>query len=170
MKSLNIIHPSFKQGRNLQIGSFNKIHEDVEVGDNVQIMSYVELRPGTRIGDRCYIDSSVKSSGQCKIGNRVTLRYDAIIARGVEVEDDVFISPQFMTENVNHRGEEVGGAKIGVGDWKHETEYRVFIGTNVTLAAGITIVPDVIIGSKTNVRKDITNSGIYIGNPARKLR
>ena len=136
----------------------------------MKMRSYVELRPQTIFGDGCYIDSGVKCSGQCRMGDRVTLRYDSIIARGVEVEDDVFISPQLMTENVNHRGEEVGGAKIGVGDWDHETEYRVFIGTNVTLAAGITIVPGVIIGSKANVRKDITEAGVYVGNPAKLLR
>ena len=167
---MNIIHSSFKHGINFQIGEFNHIFEDCRVGDDVRIRSYVELRPGTIMGDDCYVDSGVKSSGQCRIGDRVTLRYDDIIARGVEIYDDVFISPQLMTENLNHRGEEVGGAKIGVGDWDHETEYRVFIGTNVTLAAGITIVPGVIIGSKANVRKDITEPGIYVGNPSRKIR
>ena len=167
---MNVIHPSFKHGSNFQIGEFNHIFEDVVVGDYVRIRSYVELRPKTLIGNGCYLDSGVKSSGQCRIGDRVTLRYDSIIARGVEVEDDVFISPQLMTENVNHRGEEVGGAKIGVGDWDGSTEYRVFIGTNVTLAAGIVIVPGVVIGSKANVRKDITESGVYVGSPAKLLR
>lgn len=133
----------------------------------------MRLAKGTKIGDNCIIDSGVKSSGENKIGNNVTIRYDSIIARGVTIHDDVFISPQMMTENLDHRGWQVGGAQIGVGDWKRDTgegRYRVFIGTNVTLAAGIEICPRVIIGSKANVRKSIKESGIYVGNPARLMR
>lgn len=166
----NYVHPSFKHGKNLKMGKYNYIHEGVVVGDNCTIRSYAELRKGTIIGDDCYIDSGVKSSGKCKIGNRVTIRYESIIARGVEVADDVFLSPQLMTENVSHRGEQVGGAKIGLGEWEGKTEYRVFIGTNVTLAARVEICPGTIIGSKTNVRKSITEPGVYVGNPARRLR
>lgn len=166
----NFVDPSFEYGKDLRIGAFNHIHEGVRIGDYVTIMSYVELRKGTVVGDRCYIDSFVKSSGQNRIGDRVTLRYDSIIARGVIIEDDVFISPQLMTENINHKGEEIGGAHIGTGEWDRETKYRVFVGTNVTLAAGIEICSGTIIGSKANVRKSIKEPGIYVGNPARRLR
>lgn len=170
MGEYNVIDESFAYGRNFKIGEFNHIHEDVRVGDDVTIRSFVELRSGTVIGDDCYIDSGVATSGLCKIGNRVILRYKSIIAKGTEIEDDVFISPQLMTENINHRGEEVGGAKIGIGDWDGEPVYRVFVGTNVTLAAGITICPGVVIGSKSNVRRSIEEPGIYVGNPAKLLR
>lgn len=158
----------FKCGENLEIGEFNHIHKGVTVGDNVKIRSYVELRKGTVIGDECYIDSGVKSSGQNRVGDRVILRYDSILAKGVNIEDDVFISPQFMTENVSHRGEEIGGANIGTGEWDKKTKFRVFIGTNVNLAAGIEICSGAIIGSKSNVRKSITKLGVYYGNPARR--
>ena len=168
MNGINIIHPSFKHGENFKIGEFNYIHENVVVGDNVEIKSHVELRPDTVIGDDCYVDSGVKTSGQCWIGNVVTLRYNTIIAKGTIIEDHVFISPQLMTENLNHLGENRGGAHIGTGKWNHETEHRVFIGTNVTLAAAIEIRSGAIIGSKANVRKDITDAAVYIGNPAKR--
>ena len=73
-----------------------------------------------------------------------------------------------MTENVNQYGEEVGGAHIGTGEWDGETKFRVFVGTNVTLAAGIEICSGVVIGSKSNVRKSIMSSGVYYGNPSRR--
>lgn len=168
-QGFNIIHPNFEHGNNFKIGEFNHIHENVVVGDNVEIRSHVELRPETIIGDDCYVDSGVKSSGECEIGNDVSLRYDAIIAKGTVIEDHIFISPQLMMENLNHRGEAMGGAHIGIGEWNHETKYRVFIGTNVTLAAGIEICSGTIIGSKANVRKSITEPGIYVGNPAKLL-
>jgi UDP-N-acetylglucosamine acyltransferase len=97
-------------------------------------------------------------SGNCKIGNNVTIRYDSIIARGVEIGDGSFIAPQFMTENLDANRKEIGGAKVGK---------NVFIGTNVTLASGITICDGAIIGTKANVRKDITVVGVYIGSPAK---
>ena len=154
---------------NLKIGKYCHIYPEVQVGDNGHIRSYVELRNDTIIGDDCYIDSGVRSSGECIIGSRVTLRYDSIIAKRTKIMDDVFIAPQLMTENINHLGVPVGGAQIGVGVWDREKPFRVFIGTNVTLAAGITICPNVVIGSKANVRKSITEPGVYLGNPARKL-
>ena len=163
------IPKSFSYGKNLLFGKFNHIHRNVQVGNNVTIRSYVELRSGTVIGHDCYIDSGVKSSGNNIVGDRVILRYDSILAKGVIVEDDVFISPQLMTENISHRGEEIGGAHIGIGEWDKKTKYRVFIGTNVTLAAGIEICSGTIIGTKANVRKSILEPGIYIGNPARRL-
>jgi len=166
----NYVHPSFIYGRNLKIGKFNYIGEAVEVGDGVTIRSHTELRPGTLIGDFCYIDSGVKSSGYCKIGNHVTLRYDSIIAKGTIIEDHVFISPQLMTENLDHKGRQLGGAHIGTGRWHKDTTYRVFIGTNVTLAAGIEICSGTIIGSKSNVRKSITEPGVYFGNPAKQYK
>jgi len=157
----NIVASDFQHGVNLELGKFCHIHPGVIVGDNCRIRSYVELRKNTVIGDDCYIDSGVKTSGDCIIGDRVTLRYDSIIARGVIIEDDVFIAPQVMTENLNSKKETIGGAHI---------ESNCFIGVNVTLAAGIRICKDTIIGSKANVRKDITEPGVYIGNPARKIK
>jgi len=165
----NYIPLYLQYGKNLELGKFNHIHEGVQIGDDVTIRSYVELRPHTIIGNRVYLDSGVKTSGQCRIGDDVTLRYDSIIAKGCVIEDNVFISPQLMTENVSHKGDEVGGAHIGTGEWDYSTPYRVFIGTNVTLAAGIEICSGAIIGSKANVRKSILEPGVYVGNPARRL-
>lgn len=142
------------------------IEDGVIIGPNTVLKNYVELRTGTVIGDDCYIDSRVSTSGDCFIGDRVSIRYSGIIARGTIIDDDVFIAPQLMTENISHRGEEVGGPLIGAGEWDRKTKYRVFIGTNVTLAAGIVICPGVVIGSKSNVRKSITEPGVYFGNPA----
>lgn len=185
----NLIDESFKHGENFEIGNFCIIGKNVEVGDNVRIDDYVKICDNCRIGDGCWIRDYarlspetvignntrvgrfVKSSGKNQIGSDVVLRYDAIIARGTIVHDNVFISPQFMTENVSHKGKQIGGAEIGVGEWdKKKAEYRVFIGTNVTLASGIKISSNTIIGSKANVRKNILKPGVYVGNPAKLMR
>jgi len=164
---LNDISTDLVYGAKLSLGSFNVIEEGVKLGARVTIKNHVELRKGTVIGDDCYIDSGVSSSGYNLVGDRVRIRYKSILARGVIIEPDVFISPKLMTENLNHKGEEIGGAHIGTGVWDGGTRYRVFIGTGVTLASGIEICSGAVIGSHANVRESITEPGIYIGNPAR---
>ncbi len=46
---------------------------------------------------------------------------------------------------------------------------RVSIGSNATILP-VTICDDIVIGAGTVVTKDIRQSGIYAGNPARILR
>ena len=148
----------------------NIIADGVKIGIGTLLKHFIELRKGTVIGDFCYIDSRVSTSGDCVIRDRVTLRYGVIIARCVIIESDVFIAPNVMTENLNHRGEAIGGAHIGIGEWDRETTYRVFVGTNAIIAAGIKICSGVVIGRFSNVRKDILEPGVYAGNPLRRLR
>ena len=160
----NKIADDFKRGFNLTIGYFNRVEENVSVGENVTIKNYVELRNGTRIGNNCYIDSRVSTSGgdNCRIGNKVTLRYAAIIARNVIIEDDVFISPQVGFINIPFKGTKTDKpTRIGKG---------ALIGFNVTIREGITIAPGVIVGAKANVTRDLLKTGTYVGNPARLLK
>ncbi|MBA7491580.1 UDP-3-O-(3-hydroxymyristoyl)glucosamine N-acyltransferase [subsurface metagenome] len=160
----NEIAKNFIKGMGFQIGFVNLIEGNVRVGKNVTIKNFVELRNGTRIGDDCYIDSRVSTSGgdNCRIGNNVTLRYGAIIARNVVIEDDVFISPQVGFINIPFKGKKIEKpTRIGKG---------ALIGFNVTIREGITIAPGVIVGAKANVTRDLLKAGTYIGNPARLLK
>jgi len=157
----NIIAEDFEYGENFEIGHYNIIYPKCKVGDNVKLRSNIELRPRTIFGDNCYIDSGVKSSGKNYISDGVTLRYDSIIARGCRIEEGVYICPQVMTNNVNHEGDQVGGATVGKD---------CFIGTQTVLSAGIEIVEGTIVGSCAMVTKDIKEKGVYVGVPAKKIR
>lgn len=177
--STNILPKSFNPGVNFKIGEFCIIEEGVEIGDNVTIenycvlssgvkigdgttlKNYVELRNNTVIGSNCYIDSRVSSSGNCKIGNNVTLRYDSIIARQVEIGDNTYVCPRVMTNNLNAGKNQIGGAKIGA---------NCFIGTNAVLQYGITLEDNVTIGSMSFVNKDCEKGQVYIGSPAKILK
>jgi len=157
----NIIHKSFKHGKNLKIGSFNIIEEDVIVGDNVNIQNFVLLKKGTRIGNDCYVDSYFRSSGDNKIGNNVTLRFGSTIARKVKVKDGVFISPNVMTVYSLPDGSKSAATVIGEG---------AFIGTAAVLAPNIVIANETVIGANSFVNKSIIKKGVYAGNPAKKIR
>ncbi|MBA7491318.1 UDP-3-O-(3-hydroxymyristoyl)glucosamine N-acyltransferase [subsurface metagenome] len=163
MQLNNRINKNFIRGDNFSIGSFNLIEGNVSVGKNVTIKNYVELRNGTRIGNNCFVDSRVSTSGgdNCRIGDNVTLRYAAIIARNVVIEDDVFISPQVGFINIPFKGKKTDKpTRIGKG---------AHIGFNVTIREGVTIAPGVIVGAKANVTRDLLKAGTYIGNPARLM-
>lgn len=160
-KVMNDISHDFKHGKNLKIGSFNVIEEDVIIGDNVDIQNFVLLKKGTRIGNNCYVDSYFRSSGDNKIGNFVTLRFGSTIAKKVFVGDNVFIAPNVMTVFSLPDGTKSSGTIIGAG---------VFIGTAAVLAPNITIEEGCVIGANTFVNKSILERGIYVGNPAKKIR
>ncbi len=163
------VHPTAAVGAFCVVGARAVLGEDVSIehhcvigavviGAGTRVRSFVELRDGTMIGERCYIDSGVKSSGQCSIGDRVTLRYDAIIARGCDIGDDSFIAPQVMMINLDHRGKEIGGARIG---------RRVHVGTAAVLNPGIVIGDGAVIGACALVTKDCEEGKTYVGVPAK---
>lgn len=149
---------STKFGENVKMGHFCVIEKDVIIGNNVEIGNYVLLKSGTIIGDNCYIDSYVRSSGNNIIGKNVTIRFGATIARNVELEDDVFISPNVMTVYKKYTGEESKKTLIKKG---------AFIGTAAVIGPNITIEEGVVIGAQAFASKDcLTKNGIYTGVPA----
>ena len=156
-----VIEQNTTIGDGVQMGHLCIIGEDCEIGAGTELKSHVELRQATAVGTGCYIDSGVKSSGKNRVGDEVTLRYDCIIARGCDIGDRSYICPQVMTNNVDHNGNEIGGAHVGVD---------CFIGTNVTLGAGLKITANTIVGSKAMVTRDIEEAGTYVGVPAKPIR
>ncbi len=157
----NVIHESFKHGKNFKIGYHCIIEEDVEVGDNVEIQHFVLLKNGTKIGNNVFVDSYVRSSGCNRIGNNITIRFGATIARAVTIEDDTFISPNVMTIYSTHQGKKVPGTIIGK---------NCHIGTGAVIGPGIKIKEKVVIGALAFVSKDCTEEGIYGGVPAKLLQ
>jgi len=135
------------------------IDPTAKIGIGTTIKEFVVIRKDVIIGSECYIDSHCCFTGSSQIGNNVTIRNHGIIARGVEIGDNTFISPQVMFQNLDTDKETKGGAKIGS---------NCFIGTNVTIKEGITICDNVTIGSKSYVNKDIKEPGVYYGNPISK--
>jgi len=151
----NIIQESCKIGKNFQIGNFCTIEDSVIIGNNVKIENYVLLKKGTIVGDDCFIDSYVRSSGENQIGHRVILRYGVTIAKNVIIGDDVFIAPNVMTV---------------YGDKQTVIKDNVCIYTSSIIDAGILIEDGVVIGANSFVNKNCIEKGLYIGNPAKKVK
>lgn len=153
-----MISEKAKIGKNVSIGAYCVIEEGVVVGDNTIIKNYVELRKNTIIGKNCIIDSRVSSSGYNIVGDNVIVRYDSILARGVEIGNNTYLCPRVMTNNLDTGQHQIGGAKIGE---------NCFIGTNTVLQHGITIGDNVITGAMSFVNKDVPSNEVWFGNPAK---
>ena len=120
------------------------------IGNNTFIGPFVEIQKDVTIGNNCKIQSH---SFICEL---VIIGDNTVVAHGV-----MFINDLFAT------GKPANGDK---NLWKNTT-----IGNNVSIGTNSTILPinicdDVVIGAGSVVTKDIKESGIYLGNPAKKVR
>ena len=120
------------------------------IGDNVFIGPFVEIQKGVEIGDRTRIQSHTFI---CEL---VTIGSDCFVAHGVMFTNDLF-----------KEGGPSGNDKSKWGSTRIGN--HVSIGSNATLLP-VNICDNVVIGAGAVVTKDITQPGVYAGNPAKKLR
>jgi acetyltransferase-like isoleucine patch superfamily enzyme len=120
------------------------------IGDGTFVGPFVEIQRGVVIGRRCKIQSHAFVCELVVIGD------DCVISHGAKFINDLFKAGG----PANGRRELWGETKVG---------NHVSIGTNATILP-VTICDRVVIGAGSVVTKNITEPGIYAGNPARLLR
>jgi len=140
---------------------------NVDFGKDVTVVQPVNLY-GCKIGDESFVGPFVEIQKGVLIGKRCRIQSHAFICELVEIGDECFISHGAMFINDLFAD---GGPAGGNQDLWHSTKIgdRVSIGTNATIMP-VTICDHVVIGAGSVVTRDITESGIYAGNPARLLR
>ena len=140
---------------------------DVKFGKNVTVVQPVNLY-GCEIDDESFIGPFVEIQKGVRIGKRTRIQSHAFICELVVIGDDCFISHGAMFINDLFA---TGGPAGGTQDLWRRTQIgnRVSIGTNATILP-VTICDSVVVGAGAVVTKDITEPGIYVGNPARLLR
>lgn len=163
----NIVDKSFKHGENFKIGHNCVIEEDVVVGNDVTLGHHVMLKKGTRFGNNIDFADYCVTTGACWVGNNFAARTGAILSKSVIVEDNVFYGPGVVTNHTKH----VSHMRP---DMKKEQLITVIgfgaiLGTQVSVVAGVDIAPLSIVGGGAVIVKDLTESGIYVGNPAKKI-
>jgi acetyltransferase-like isoleucine patch superfamily enzyme len=140
---------------------------DVTFGKNVTVVEPVNLY-GCEIGDDTFVGPFVEIQRGAIVGRRCKIQSHAFVCELVTIGDDCFISHGAMFINdlfkvggpANRRRDLWGSTKIG---------NHVSIGTHATILP-VTICDNVVIGAGSVLTRDITESGIYAGNPARLLR
>ena len=140
---------------------------DVSCGSNVRIVEPANVY-GCSLGDDCFVGPFVEIQHGVVIGARTKVQSHAFVCELVSIGDDCFIGHGVMFVNDVFA---IGGPARGRKELWRETRigHRVSIGSNATVMP-VSICDDVVIGAGAVVTKDIEVSGIYAGNPARRLR
>src|SRR3954470_5211117 len=140
---------------------------NVEFGKNVTVIEPANIYE-CKIGDDSFVGPFVEIQKGVRIGDRTRIQSHAFLCDLVEIGDDCFISHGAMFINDLFA---IGGPAKGNRELWASTKIgsNVSIGTNATVLP-VTICDHVVIGAGAVVTKDIVETGIYAGNPARLIR
>ena len=159
-----VIGKKVKIGNNVTINSFSHL-EDCKIKNKVEVGPYARLRPG-----------SILEEGS-KIGNFVEVK-KSTIGKKSKVNHLSYIGDSQLGRNVN-----VGAGTItcnydGVNKNKTEIKDNVFIGSNSSLVAPVTLEKNSIVGAGSVITKKVKknslaltrNSQAEIKNYKRKIK
>ena len=140
---------------------------EVIFGEDVVVMEPANLYECT-LGDNCFVGPFVEIQRSVLIGDRTKIQSHSFVCSLVEIGDDCFIGHGVMFINDKFtEGRPAGGDQ---SKWKMTTVgNKVSIGSNSTILP-VSICDEVVIGAGSVVTKDITEPGVYAGNPARKMK
>jgi bifunctional UDP-N-acetylglucosamine pyrophosphorylase/glucosamine-1-phosphate N-acetyltransferase len=137
---------------NVKIFSFSHL-ENVKIENNVDVGPYARLRPGT-----------ILKSGS-KIGNFVEIK-KSTIGKNSKVNHLSYIGDTFLGKNVN-----IGAGTITCnydGFKKNKTNIgdEVFIGSNSSLVAPVTIKEKSVVGAGSVITKNVKKKSLALTRPS----
>lgn len=140
---------------------------DVSLGENCTIVEPANIY-GCTIGDNCFIGPFVEIQRGVVIGRNSKVQSHSFVCELVTIGEECVVAHGVMF--INDLFQIGGPAKGNKALWKSTViGNRVSIGSNATILP-VQICDDVVIGAGAVVTRDITEPGIYAGNPARRLR
>lgn len=149
-------NPILKQAgiKDVKLGVYVTIVEpvnlyDCSIGDNSFVGPFTEIQKGVSIGSNCKIQSH---SFICEL---VTIGNHCFIGHGTIFVNDLFRDGKPAGDKSKWEATNIGN--------------HVSIGSNATILP-VNICDHAVIGAGSVVTKNITEPGVYAGNPARKLK
>jgi len=118
----------------------------VVVSPRAVVNEEVELGPGTAVFDGAVVNSGTVVGGHCILNTNSTVEHDCRLDEHVHVAPGAIVS---------------GSVVIGDG---------CMIGAGSTLVQDVIVCPGCLIGAGATVITDIDIPGVYVGNPARRIR
>lgn len=139
---------------------------NIVCGENVTIIEPANVY-GCELKDEVFVGPFVEIQKNSVVGARTKIQSHSFICEYVTIGEDCFVGHGVMFANDLF--------KSGQPDPNPESWGRTVIADNVTIGSNATILSvniceGVVIGAGSVVTKDITEKGIYAGNPAKKLR
>jgi acetyltransferase-like isoleucine patch superfamily enzyme len=140
---------------------------DVTAGENVTVIEPVNLY-GCTLGDDVFVGPFVEIQRGVVVGARTRVQSHAFICELVAIGEDCFVSHGVMF--INDVFANGGPARGNKALWRStKIGNRVSLGSNATILP-VTIADGIVVGAGAVVTKDLTEPGIYAGNPARLVR
>ncbi|WP_294947000.1 acetyltransferase, partial [Sulfurivirga sp.] len=121
-------------------------HLPTLVADNASVASTASLGRGTVVMQQALVNAFARVGDDCIVNSQALIEHD------VEVGDHCHIS---TGARIN------GDAHIG---------NRCFIGSGAVIGQGVRICDDTVIGAGSVVIRDIKEPGVWVGNPARRVK
>ena len=143
-----VIKNKVKIQNNVKIFSFSHL-ENVKIESNVNVGPYARLRPGT-----------VLKSGS-KVGNFVEVK-KSIIGRKSKVNHLSYIGDSILGKDVNIGAGTITCNYDGVKKSKTNIKDKVFIGSNSSLVAPVTINENSIVGAGSVITKNVRKKSLAL--------
>jgi acetyltransferase-like isoleucine patch superfamily enzyme len=141
--------------------------QDVQFGERVKVVEPANLYECT-IGDDCFVGPFTEIQKGVVVGNRTKVQSHTFICDMVSIGEDCFIGHGVVFINdLFQEGSPAGGDRSKYRSTKIGN--HVSIGSNATILP-VTIADHTVIGAGAVVTKDISEPGIYAGNPAKLVR
>lgn len=142
-----VITVGFIKNPAVRIKLYNKVKEAggkfaTVIASTAYVSKYAEIGEGTVVLHQAFVNAGAKVGKNVILNTATNIEHDAVIS------DHCHISTGTMVN---------GECKVGE---------RCFIGSQSVLANCITVGDDIIVGAGSFVRKNISEKGIYSGNPA----
>ena len=132
-------------------------------GLDVKIIEPVNLY-GCTLQDTVFVGPFVEIQNDVTIGERTRVQSHSFICSNTEIGADCFIGHGVMFIN-----DKFVDRKLSKDFLPTKLGNKVYIGSNSTMLP-VSICDDVVVGAGSVVTKNITESGTYAGNPARKIK
>ncbi len=143
-----VIGSKVKIGNNVIIKSFSHL-ENCKIENKVEIGPYARIRPGTTLKEGS------------KIGNFVEIK-KSIVGKKSKVNHLTYIGDTSIGKSVN-----VGAGTItcnydGLKKYKTKIKDRVFIGSNSSLVAPVTLAENSIIGAGSVITRNVSKKSLAL--------
>lgn len=142
-----IITVGFIKNPSIRVRIFEKVKQAggklaTIVASTAHVSRYATLGEGTVVMHQAVVNAGAKIGENCIINTFCNIEHDAVIGAQCHISTGTMVN---------------GDCKVGE---------RIFIGSQSVLANGITVGEDIIVGAGSVVRKNISEKGVYAGNPA----
>ena len=143
-----VIGAKVKIQNNVKIFSFSHL-ENVKIENNVRVGPYARIRPGT-----------ILKSGS-RVGNFVEVK-KSTIGKGSKVNHLSYIGDTYLGKNVNIGAGTITCNYDGVKKNKTNIKDKVFVGSNSSLIAPVTINENSIVGAGSVITKNVKKKSLAL--------